>query len=311
MKKLLLLLTLGTIASLDVNAQLRVDSIGHTGFGPDSVELYSSEAGTWGSNLYQVYIVNNKRGLYSESFNQGSTPNWGYAIDGFSDVNSFQYSVGVRATAMNKTGGNTGRGRAFGVFARAGEATDGYNYAIFGNLMNQSLGAAIFGTVVDGSHGCNTGGKYAGYFVGNVKVNGDVTLNGSLLTNAVSGSSDVTTNSEMFHESSDNALSRITSLNPVEYTHNQEALQELLLQKSDTADASPINLKQLNIASLEKTHYGIPVEELEKMFPDLVNESADGRKQVNYIEMIPVLVRAIKELTDKIAVLEDELKNKR
>ena len=50
MKRLLLLLTLGTIAGLDGHAQLRVDSIGHTGFGPDSVQLSTADAGTWGNN---------------------------------------------------------------------------------------------------------------------------------------------------------------------------------------------------------------------------------------------------------------------
>ena len=68
MKRLLLLLTLGIIAGLDGHAQLRVDSIGHTGFGLDSVQLSTADAGTWGNNRYQVYVVGNRHGLYSECF---------------------------------------------------------------------------------------------------------------------------------------------------------------------------------------------------------------------------------------------------
>jgi len=52
-------------------------------------------------------------------------------------------------------------------------------------------------------------------------------------------------------------------------------------------------------------HYGIIAQEIEKEFPELIKE-IDGVKMVNYIELIPILLQAIKELKQEIK----ELKNK-
>ncbi len=303
-----ILLTIFLVASLGCNAQLRVDSKGHTGFGLDSVQLSTADAGTWGNNRYQVYVVGNRHGLYSECFRPDYGTGFGIALDGFSDVNGANFSVGLKSTAMSKNGG-TGSGRAYGLLACAGNAASGYNYAVFGSLANQSKGAAIFGTVTHDNMGNSINGRYAGYFMGNVKIIGDVSVvGGTVYSNAVSNSSSETTNYELFHESSETALERMTSLTPIEYKYNHELLQEELLQKSNTVDATPVDLKLLDIESPDKTHYGIPVEELEKTFPNLVYESADGNKYVNYIEMIPVLVEAMKELTGKVTKIEGEVK---
>ncbi len=303
-----ILLTIFLVAGLGCKAQLRVDSIGHTGFGLDSVQLSTADAGTWGNNRYQVYAVSNRHGLYSECFSTDYSAGMGIALDGFTDVNGANFSVGLKATAMTKNGENGG-GHAYGVLARAGNATSGYNYAMFGSLANQSQGAAIFGSVTHDNVGNYTNGRYAGYFMGNENIIGDVSVaGGTVYSNAVSNFSSETTNCELFHESSEKALVRLANLNPIEYKYNREVLQDQLLLKSDTADADPINLKQLDIRGLDKTHYGIAVEELEKKFPNLVYESADGSKYVNYIEMIPVLVEAMKELTDKVSEIEGEVK---
>src|SRR5574344_773056 len=120
-KKLFLSLCFVCIAALQSNAQLRVDSIGHTGFGPANITLYSGSAGTWGRNWYQTYIAGSRHGLYSECFNTTFIRDWGYAIDGFADVDSYNYAVGVKATALRKAGTGTGS-RAYGLFARAGQA---------------------------------------------------------------------------------------------------------------------------------------------------------------------------------------------
>ena len=55
---------------------------------------------------------------------------------------------------------------------------------------------------------------------------------------------------------------------------------------------------------LSKQHYGLNAEQLAESFPDLVYENEDGSKSINYVEMVPILVQAINELTAKVAVLE-------
>ena len=55
---------------------------------------------------------------------------------------------------------------------------------------------------------------------------------------------------------------------------------------------------------LTKQHYGLSAEELEEVFPDLVYDNEDGTKSINYVEMVPILVQAINELSAKLEVLE-------
>lgn len=46
--------------------------------------------------------------------------------------------------------------------------------------------------------------------------------------------------------------------------------------------------------------YGVVAQEIEKILPDVVSESKDGVKSVNYMAIIGFLIEAIKELNSKI-----------
>ena len=54
----------------------------------------------------------------------------------------------------------------------------------------------------------------------------------------------------------------------------------------------------------QKTHYALDAEQLQEVFPDLVYETEKGAKAINYIELIPLLVESINELTAKVKELE-------
>ena len=45
-------------------------------------------------------------------------------------------------------------------------------------------------------------------------------------------------------------------------------------------------------------------DQLEEIFPDLVYENEDGSKSINYVEMVPILVQAIKELKNELNELK-------
>jgi len=56
----------------------------------------------------------------------------------------------------------------------------------------------------------------------------------------------------------------------------------------------------------EGTQFGFIAQELEDVFPELVNTENNGYKSVNYNGMIPVLVEAIKEQQNTITDLKCE-----
>lgn len=64
-------------------------------------------------------------------------------------------------------------------------------------------------------------------------------------------------------------------------------------------------IKQLNGYSFNwkdtnQKSIGVIAQEVEAILPELISTSDDGIKSVSYIALIPVLIEAIKELSDKI-----------
>jgi myo-inositol-hexaphosphate 3-phosphohydrolase len=50
--------------------------------------------------------------------------------------------------------------------------------------------------------------------------------------------------------------------------------------------------------------YGLDADQLKEVYPELVYEDANGNVSINYVEMVPLLVQSIKELSARVAELE-------
>lgn len=170
--------------------------------------------------------------------------------------------------------------------------------------MNNSNGAAIYGSVVHGNVGLDTNGRYSAYLVGDVKVTGDITVVDGAVTFPTSSSGNATTS--QLSASGGSTLSKIAGLVPVSYHIDpEESAANMESAVSDTLSSSAA-VEELDFIDYDKLHYGLSVEELEQIFPELVYEKNGGEKSVNYIEMVPLLIQAVKELTAKVAALEEK-----
>jgi hypothetical protein len=58
----------------------------------------------------------------------------------------------------------------------------------------------------------------------------------------------------------------------------------------------------------EKRHIGLIAQDVEKIFPELVNTDKEGYKHVDYANFVPILVKAIQELNERIENLEKQNK---
>jgi trimeric autotransporter adhesin len=85
-----------------------------------------------------------------------------------------------------------------------------------------------------------------------------------------------------------NSLSKILQLNSVSYYFKTEAFKE----KNFT------NSKQV----------GLIAQELERIYPEMVSTDKDGYKNVNYTQLIPVLIEGIKTLQKEIDDLKQKIK---
>lgn len=285
MKKQLLLLTF-IWATNSVFAQINTNSDGDVaikgGFKPG----------------YGLSVVASKNPIIG--VHENGTMTWQNGIEGHTRPESSALGVGLLGTAYNKTHTGT-QGRYMGVMGQAGYATSGYNYGVFGQLYDTVYnGAGVYGTIYSTDTGVNTGGRYAGYFSGPVKIAGNLTVTGSI-NGVVIGPSSIAKKAQ-------------SSLDNVSLSDRLQGLSAQLFQLAETAsDETPANADTLETVRpmtamekqvLSKNHYGLSTEQIEEVFPDLVYENEDGSKSINYVEMVPILVQVINELNTRIKTLE-------
>jgi hypothetical protein len=60
----------------------------------------------------------------------------------------------------------------------------------------------------------------------------------------------------------------------------------------------------------EKKHYGLLAQEVEKIYPELVENNISGYKTINYIELIPLMISKLKDMEIQIKVLKQEITKK-
>ncbi|HNR19933.1 MAG TPA: tail fiber domain-containing protein [Bacteroidia bacterium] len=218
-------------------------------------------------------------GLYGEahSFTTGNF-NDNYGVKGFVDSDNGLYNAyGVHGEADNDAGGNS--------------------YGVYAKTTNSSAGPFVFNYALYATSPVNTN-SYAGYFAGKVTVTGTFV-----------SPSDARFKKDV--KPLTNALDKLMLLNPTSYQFKTEEYQHMHFSSG--------------------TRLGFIAQEVQNIFPDLVSENGQAGDHnekgetitptekylaVNYIEMIPVIVAAIKEqqvLIEKkdkqIAVLQKDVED--
>lgn len=125
-------------------------------------------------------------------------------------------------------------------------------------------------------------GSFAGYFDGDAKVTG------SLTAASVSTSSDIRFKDNISDIES-SVLKSLASLRPVSYTFKRESMI------------------YLNEGEEERTHYGFIAQDVKEILPDIVSEDGAGYLSVNYVELIPLLIQAVKQQQSQINELQNLL----
>ena len=229
---------------------------------------------TVGGGTY-TYPSDYTMGTYSNAQQNGS--NWTFGV--LSEANSSTVSS---------------NGRSFGVLSVAGNATSGYNYGVTGIINGSNNGTGIYGSV--GTYYTSIPGKYAGYFHGSTYVNGTLTATNVVTPSDIRLKTDIEKLSDY-----GSALENVLNMNVVTYNYKEQELSEA---EKDTASVATIEaLEKFNQANKER-HYGLLAQELQEIYPDLVKEGQDGYLGINYIELVPVLIRSIQELKTEL----DDLK---
>lgn len=199
-------------------------------------------------------------------------------------------------------------------FTTSNTLYNGRNYGLCGMIepTNGSFigGAGIYATDCDYcySYPHNIQGAYAGYFVGNVNTLGNLTAT-SLFTTMDCRLIDNTVSLSKSKRSGMTTLENLLNINIVEYNLKGRQFEEIS-EDVDPEKAKELRkelefLKKEDKEMTSRRHFGVDARELQKVYPGLVLEGQDGYLSVNYLEMVPLVIRSIQELKEEIDGLKD------
>ena len=212
--------------------------------------------------------------------------NYSYGL--FSNNKSGYYTIGVRGSAWSLSG------RSIGVQGLSGNSTSA-NFGVIGGLTSSHDGAGIFGTLAN-HVGYDFTGRYAGYF------------DGPLYCTATATIPQVITPSDMrlhenivsLSESKESVLTNVLDMNVIKYNYIDQYKKSIISDTTKIADTEEKSHMQI------EKHYGLSAQELQKIYPDLVIEGQDGYLGVNYLELVPILIRSIQELKQELDEIKGE-----
>lgn len=204
-------------------------------------------------------------------------------------------------------GANANYRYGIGVQGIAKRALDG-NYAIYGYVPTYTYPIYNYGAAIYGTNNANRiilDNLYAGYFDGLVGVNGNMSVSGTIMGQYLVQTSTRSVMQDAIVSTEPTSL--ISQLSSLQLGTFYKDNTENVVRAKDGDESNVIDEKladkEKKITSEDRLHYGLIADDLKEVFPDLVYEE-DDKQYINYVEMVPILVQAINELSAKVAELE-------
>lgn len=239
------------------------------------------------------------------SFAQLKVESTGKVVAGTKLMNYGNWSAGFQSglTSSNETNSvaiygsssNNSGSVSYGVFGIAESSSGIGDFGVVGCMGNSSLhGAGVLGATYHiTSMGLSS--SFAGYFMGNAKVTGTMTVNSLVQISDLRLKENIVS----LRKRDESILDKVLDMNVIEYNY-KPIIPSLVLPDSISTEEV---LKKSGI-DISKKHYGVIAQELQELFPTLVNKDQDGYLGVNYVELVPVLVCAIQELKAQVDALQ-------
>lgn len=311
-------------------AQLKVDSIGQVFIGSES----TSDSRLFVGN-YPNYFnpLNSYRAVIESTASKGlllyndTTKNIKPIIlqhNNFITNNPSRYSVGFYSNTDGLGNGpvysilgvGKGKKKAIGIL--------GYAHNSIPSTAEYAVG------ILGSSHGYLnlqiTEGTYAGYFIGDVRVTGS--LYGTVLS-PTSTSSGIGQNPELIaaevstedENSITNRLQQVSLLKMHRVNNDGSLAANKKIERRKMTDSDVTGLddfskedtsydekeEQGKQTQLSEISYGLAADQLKEVFPELVYEDKEGNFSINYVEMVPLLVQSIRELSAEVTELRHQL----
>ena len=290
MKKTLLLAFL--CIAITSNAQVKVDSTGALSVGRDAME---NTRITIGDNNYDLSVAESGMCVYLHGYK--------------ASANNTKRYYGISSTI---SGNVLGQKSSIGVFGRVGTGPNGKRFGVIGYTTSGQNGVGVYGAAggYGSSYGETVSASYAGYFAGPTYVSGTLTA-----TDIVTPS-DITLKENIIpiveeEKTAGSTLDNVMHMNVIKYNYKAKEYQresdefDIYEDKEEAAKAEEL-AKQRIREMAEQKHYGLSAQELQEIYPDIVRKGEDGILGVNYVELVPILIRSIQELKAELDEVKSE-----
>ena len=292
MKKTIILCALMALTAINANAQLEVNQNGKVAIGSSSpyfLPTLSVGNGnfTWPDTSVGSIGVAGTPVKYEGKINIG--------VEGIVNSSSTFTSESNYGT-LGLVRVNPNHGRNFGVSGMID-----YNNVVLGfggaGLYAADLGYYLF-------YPDNLQGFYAAFFHGTTNLLGQ-TMAQEIYTPADNNLSENV--ASVATRSGEGMLDNLLKMNVREFNMKSSLpvnVPENLDDMTEEKRQSYEYLKKDQEKMYSRRHFGLSAQELKEIYPNLVLEAQDGYLYINYIELVPVLIRAIQELKGEL----DEVK---
>ena len=227
--------------------------------------------------------------------------------------NGYKTNIGLEGVVVTTTAHTLDANHGVRGFVNPSSNTaHGKNYGVSGiyNGLGTANGTGIYGASSYWSYvqNPNIPDVYAGYFDGKVYISTSLTIPQVLTTSDVRLKDNIVSlkDSERYGTST---LDNILKMDVIEYNLRERANDALsketyaILSKEHPEVLEDLKKRKAEFTS--KRHFGLSAQEIQAIYPNLIEEGKDGYLSLNYTELVPILIRSIQELNMKI----EELRN--
>lgn len=210
----------------------------------------------------------------------------------------------------NISGNVSGQSPSIGVMGHVSFGPNGKRYGVVGSVISGQNGAGVYGTA-DGSANTRVepmDGSYAGYFAGPTYVKGTLTATEVITPSDITLKENIISIEEE-EETVGSTLDNLMNMNVIKYTYKPQPVSDD--QEEDELDAeerlllgSKVQTQNNLLQMSQQKHYGLSAQEIREIYPDVVREGQNGTLGVNYIELVPILIRSIQELKAELNELK-------
>lgn len=199
-----------------------------------------------------------------------------------------------------------------GTFSYASFGKSGKMYGIIGCVNSDQNGIGVYGTAggYGSLYGETVSSSYAGYFAGPTYIYGTCTATEVVTPSDITLQENIMSIGDEEKGKGCSTLDNMMNLTVIKYTNKpkeyNDKFDEMEFYEDEVQAARAVEIAKERIREMaDQKHYGLSAQELQNAYPDLVRKGENGILSINYVELVPILIRSIQELKQELDKVKD------